>query len=73
MSEAQVVSIQTNTQAAATVRGAQSDAAGNLGIGLSVVQTVMRRHGGVLAVQSQLNKGSAFTLRFPKSPVVTQN
>ena len=42
-------------------------------IGLSVVQTVMRRHGGVLAVQSQLNKGSAFTLRFPKSPVVTQN
>ena len=65
MSEQQLASIQANTRAVSAVRVAHGDAAGSLGIGLSVVQTVMRRHKGVLEVQSQLNEGSVFTLRLP--------
>ena len=66
MTEEQLASIQANTKAVSAARIVHSDAAGSLGVGLSVVQTVMRRHNGVLEVQSQLNQGSVFTLRFPK-------
>lgn len=73
MTDEQLKSIQANTNAVSAARIAHSDAAGSLGIGLSVVQTVMRRHNGVLEVQSQLNQGSVFTLRFSKSPVNIQH
>jgi two-component system OmpR family sensor kinase len=33
-------------------------------IGLSIVDAVMRAHGGDVTVESELGKGAAFTLRF---------
>ena len=73
MTEEQLASIQANTKAVSAARIVHSDAAGSLGGGLSVVQTVRRRHNGVLEVQSQLDQGSVFTLRFPKSSINIQN
>lgn len=35
------------------------------GLGLSVSQTIVREHGGELAVESQLGVGTTFTLRLP--------
>ncbi len=35
------------------------------GQGLSVVQALMDKHGGTVAVESELGKGTQFTLRFP--------
>jgi len=37
------------------------------GLGLGVSNTIMKRHGGELLVESELGRGSTFTLRFPKS------
>ena len=34
------------------------------GLGLSIVDAVMRAHGGDVTVASELGKGAAFTLRF---------
>jgi two-component system OmpR family sensor kinase len=34
------------------------------GLGLSIVDAVMRAHGGEVTVVSELGKGAAFTLRF---------
>jgi len=34
------------------------------GLGLSIVDAVMRAHGGDVSVESELGKGAAFTLRF---------
>jgi two-component system NtrC family sensor kinase len=38
------------------------------GLGLPVVKKVVEEHGGTLDVESKLGEGSAFHLRFPKSP-----
>jgi two-component system OmpR family sensor kinase len=35
------------------------------GLGLSIVDAVMRAHGGHVSVESELGKGSKFTLTFP--------
>jgi len=37
------------------------------GLGLSIVDAVMRAHGGTVKVASELGKGSTFTLFFPLS------
>ena len=37
------------------------------GLGLSMTQEVIRLHGGELNVQSELNKGSTFTISLPIS------
>ena len=36
------------------------------GLGLSIVEAVMKAHGGSVAVESELGKGSKFTLTFPR-------
>lgn len=38
------------------------------GLGLSIVYDIVKGHGGTIAVQSQLGKGSVFTLHFPVKP-----
>ena len=39
-----------------------------VGLGLSIVELVMRAHGGSVAVQSAPGAGSTFTLRVPCAP-----
>jgi PAS domain S-box-containing protein len=46
-----------------TTRGVQ----GGTGLGLSVVHGIIRSHGGIITVDSQLNKGSTFTVFFPQA------
>jgi two-component system OmpR family sensor kinase len=36
------------------------------GLGLSIVDAVMRAHGGGVSVASELGKGATFTLFFPQ-------
>jgi two-component system phosphate regulon sensor histidine kinase PhoR len=51
----------------------RSRESGGTGLGLAIVKHVMQRHGGELKIESQLGKGSCFTLVFPASRVrVTQ-
>jgi two-component system heavy metal sensor histidine kinase CusS len=41
---------------------------GGIGLGLAIVQSIMRLHGGTASVQSTLGKGATFTLSFPAAP-----
>ena len=51
----------------------RSRESGGTGLGLAIVKHVMQRHGGERKIESQLGKGSCFTLVFPASRVrVTQ-
>ncbi len=47
----------------------RSRAAGGTGLGLAIVKHIMSRHGGTLAIESQLGFGSTFTLDFPDERV----
>jgi two-component system OmpR family sensor kinase len=44
-------------------------AAGGAGLGLSIVDALVRAHGGSIAVQSAPGQGTAFTLRLPLAPI----
>ena len=44
---------------------AQSRGRGGTGLGLAIVKHVLRRHGSVLQVESELGKGSLFSCEFP--------
>jgi signal transduction histidine kinase len=44
---------------------ARSRKSGGSGLGLSIVQTMVQRNGGEIAVDSTVGKGSTFTLTFP--------
>ena len=43
-------------------------AAGGAGLGLSIVDALVRAHGGAIAVASAPGEGTAFTLRLPLAP-----
>ncbi|MFY9271160.1 MAG: ATP-binding protein [Candidatus Manganitrophaceae bacterium] len=43
---------------------------GGTGLGLSIVKHIMEAHGGKVTVESDLGKGSRFTLSFPKPPSI---
>jgi signal transduction histidine kinase len=40
---------------------------GGSGLGLAIAQAIVQRHHGSLQVQSQLNRGSTFTVEFPQN------
>ncbi|MCH2175528.1 MAG: ATP-binding protein [Lentisphaeria bacterium] len=42
-----------------------TDREGGTGLGLVIVQRIIRQHGGELGVESALNKGTIFTVNFP--------
>lgn len=44
---------------------ARSRSTGGSGLGLSIVRNIVERNHGSITVESELNKGTAFTLRFP--------
>jgi len=47
---------------------ARSRATGGTGLGLAIVRQAVRRHGGTVAVESTPGKGTAFEVRFPRTP-----
>jgi signal transduction histidine kinase len=51
----------------AAANSAQSEAAGP-GLGLTVSETIIRQHGGSLTVESEMGRGSAFTVWLPLQP-----
>jgi signal transduction histidine kinase len=38
------------------------------GLGLHIVDTIVKRHGGTIEVQSKVGEGTTFTLRLPIEP-----
>ena len=52
---------------------ARSRVRGGTGLGLAIVKHVLRRHGSVLGVESELGKGSLFYCEFPASVVETES
>ena len=44
---------------------ARSRATGGTGLGLSMVEEIVARHGGTIGVESKLGEGSTFTVRIP--------
>ena len=44
---------------------ARSRGVGSTGLGLSIVKHTLNRHGGQLNIESELKKGSKFTIKIP--------
>jgi two-component system sensor histidine kinase SenX3 len=44
---------------------ARSRKSGGSGLGLSIVRSMVERNGGEINVESEIGKGSTFTVRFP--------
>ena len=52
---------------------ARSRDIGGTGLGLAIVKHLALLHGGEVTVESELGKGSTFTINLPKSPVISTN
>jgi two-component system heavy metal sensor histidine kinase CusS len=50
---------------------ARSQPPHSTGLGLAIVKSIMRLHGGMVTVHSEVRKGSTFTLRFPPAEAST--
>jgi two-component system phosphate regulon sensor histidine kinase PhoR len=51
------------------VDGSRSRDTGGTGLGLAIVKHVVQRHGGELAIESELGRGSVFRIVFPAARV----
>jgi len=49
-----------------TVDKAHSKKMGGTGLGLSIVETIVKKHFGSISIESEVGKGSKFTIQFPK-------
>jgi heavy metal sensor kinase len=47
---------------------ARSRAEGGSGLGLSICKTIVQAHGGAITFQSEVNKGTTFTVRLSRAP-----
>ena len=48
------------------VEKSRARSVGGTGLGLAIAQEIVHRHGGAIAVQSQVGQGTSFTVTFPK-------
>lgn len=54
------------------VDAARSRAAGGTGLGLAIVKHIMSRHRGALAIDSEIGRGSVFTIYLPIAPPLAE-
>jgi signal transduction histidine kinase/CheY-like chemotaxis protein len=53
-------------------RGADGRTAPGTGLGLAIVKSLIDLHGGSIEIESELDKGSLFTVRLPRQPAEDQ-
>lgn len=54
-------------------RADPSRSSGGTGLGLALAKSIVDLHGGTVAIQSEVNRGTTVTLRFPREPAVGPN